>query len=109
MKQPILLITLTAALLVPLTAIHAAEDLEKNFVNLPDSAKASGYWWWLNANVDKEAITRDMDEFSAKGIGSVLLVCSGNWAGPNHVRGPAFLFKANSYTLGRSTISRLGK
>ena len=85
------ILTLTAALLVPLTAIHAAEDLEKNFVNPPDSAKASGYWWWLNANVDKEAITRDMDEFSAKGIGSVLLVCSGNWAGPNHVRGPAFL------------------
>ena len=76
------ILTLTALLLVPLTAIHAAEDLEKNFVNPPDSAKASGYWWWLNANVDKEAITRDMDEFSAKGIGSVLLVCSGNWAGP---------------------------
>jgi hypothetical protein len=107
--KKILLLTLAASLLMPLIAIHAADDLEKNFVNPPDSAKASGYWWWLNANVDKEAITRDMDEFSAKGIGSVLLVCSGNWAGPNHFRGPAFLFKANSYTLGRSTISRLGK
>ena len=85
------ILTLTAALLVPLTAIHAAEDLEKNFVNPPDSAKASGYWWWLNANVDKEAITPDMDEFSAKGIGSVLLVCSSNWGGLNDVRGPAFL------------------
>ena len=68
-----------------------AGDLEKNFVNPPDSAKPSCYWWWLNANVDKEAITRDMDEFRAKGIGSVLLVCSGNWGGPNNVRGPAFL------------------
>ena len=85
------LLTLAALLLMPLTAIHAAGDLEENFVNPPDSAKPSGYWWWLNANVDKEAITRDMDEFSAKGIGSVLLVCSGNWGGPNVVRGPAFL------------------
>ena len=73
------------------SGVLAAGDLEKNFVNPPDSAKPSGYWWWLNANVDREAITRDMDEFSAKGIGSVLLVCSGNWCGPNDVRGPAFL------------------
>lgn len=102
-------ILMAVGLLALGSGVLAAGDLEKNFVNPPDSAKASGYWWWLNANVDKEAITRDMDEFSAKGIGSVLLVCSGNWAGPNHVRGPAFLFKANSYTLGRSTISRLGK
>ena len=68
-----------------------AVELETNFVNPPDWAKPSGYWWWLNANVDKEAITRDMDEFRAKGIGSVLLVCSGNWCGPDDVRGPAFL------------------
>jgi hypothetical protein len=73
------------------SGVLAAGDLEKNFVNPPDAAKPSGYWWWLNANVDREAITRDMEEFSAKGIGSVLLVCSGNWCGPNDVRGPAFL------------------
>jgi len=84
-------LTLAALLLLPLAATHAADDLEKNFVNPPDSAKPSGYWWWLNANVDKEAITRDMDEFSAKGIGSVLLVSTANWGGPNVVRGPAFL------------------
>jgi len=58
MKQPILLLALAASLLAPLAATHAADDLEKNFVNPPDSAKPSGYWWWLNANVDKEAITR---------------------------------------------------
>ena len=66
-------------------------DIEGQFVNPPESAKPSCYWWWLNANVDKEAITRDMDEFRDKGIGSVLVVCSGNWSGPNDVRGPAFL------------------
>jgi hypothetical protein len=91
MKQPILLLALAASLLAPLAATHAAGDLEENFVNPPDSAKPSGYWWWLNANVDKEAITRDMNEFSAKGIGSVLLVSTANWGGPNVVRGPAFL------------------
>jgi hypothetical protein len=84
-------ILMAVGLLALGSGVLAAGDLEKNFVNPPDSAKPSGYWWWLNANVDREAITRDMDEFSAKGTGSVLLVCSGNWGGPNNVRGPAFL------------------
>lgn len=84
-------ILMAVGLLALGSGVLAAGDLEKNFVNPPDSAKPSGYWWWLNANVDREAITRDMEEFSAKGIGSVLLVCSGNWCGPNNVRGPAFL------------------
>jgi hypothetical protein len=95
-KNKKLLLALVAVLaaiqLLPAQATKAGvEDLEKNFSNPPESAKPSCYWWWLNANVDKEAITRDMNEFSAKGIGSVLLVCSGNWCGPNEVRGPAFL------------------
>ena len=80
-------IQLLSAQVVP----PVSDGLEKVFVNPPDSAKPSGYWWWLNANVDKEAITRDMNEFRAKGMGSALLVCSGNWCGPNDVRGPAFL------------------
>ena len=84
-------ILMAVVLLALNSGLLAADDLEKNFANPPDSAKPSGYWWWLNANVDREAITRDMEEFSAKGIGSVLLVCSGNWGGPNDVRGPAFL------------------
>jgi len=69
----------------------AKDKLFEQFTNPPDAAKPSCYWWWLNANVDKEAITRDMGEFSAKGIGSVLLVCSGNWGGSNNALGPAFL------------------
>lgn len=72
------------------TAAQSAAP-EKHFMNPPDSAKPSCYWWWLNANVDKEAITRDVEAFSAKGIGSVLLVSSRNWGGPNVARGPAFL------------------
>ena len=66
-------------------------SLEKAFDNPPESARPSGYWWWLNANVDKDAITRDLENFRDKGMGSVLLVSSGNWSGRMPVRGPAFL------------------
>ena len=66
-------------------------SLEKAFDNPPESARPSGYWWWLNANVDKEAITRDLENFRAKGMGSVLLVSTGNWGGLMPVQGPKFL------------------
>jgi hypothetical protein len=76
--------------------IHAApaDTLSRDFLSPPDEVKPSGYWWWLNGNVDKEAITRDMEEFRAKGMGAVLLVSSGQWGGRMPARGPAFLSDA---------------
>ena len=66
-------------------------SLRESFVDPPDWARPSGYWWWLNANVDKEAITRDLEEFREKGMGAVLLVSSGQWGGRMPANGPAFL------------------
>ena len=71
--------------------IDPGEELSKIFQTPPDSVKPSGYWWWLNGNVDKEAITRDMEEFKAKGMGAVLLVSSGQWGARMPVKGPKFL------------------
>ena len=56
-------------------------DLAKNFVTPPDASKSSCYWWWFNGLVDKEGITRDMDEFRSKGMGEVLLVNSAGGLG----------------------------
>ena len=56
-------------------------DLAKNFVTPPDASKSSCYWWWFNGLVDKEGITRDMDEFKSKGMGEVLLVNSAGGLG----------------------------
>ena len=68
-----------------------AQSLSEIFHTPPDSVKPSGYWWWLNGNVDKEAITRDLEEFKAKGLGAVLLVSSGNFPNPSEFEGNAFL------------------
>lgn len=91
-----ILVTAIAALLCQFAPISDAGDtpagtLSRDFLSPPDSVKPSGYWWWLNGNVDKEAITRDMEEFRAKGMGAVLLVSSGQWGGRMPVKGPAFL------------------
>jgi len=69
-----------------------AEDLAAKFRNPPDSAKPSCFWWWFNSLVDKEGITRDLEEFKAKGMGGVTLVCTGNDYGVEPMpRGPVFL------------------
>ncbi len=54
-----------------------------DFENPPDSAKATGYWWWFNGRMDKAGITRDLEEFKAKGLGGVMIVWSstGNFGG----------------------------
>jgi len=79
-------------LLAPLAALHAqpASDLEKDFVTPPDAAKPRVYWWWLNSLVNKEGITRDLEEYRAKGIGGVLLFDAGMPAGPMPP-GPKFM------------------
>jgi hypothetical protein len=38
------------------------------FANPPRPARLRAYWWWLNGNVTKAAITRDLEEMAAKGF-----------------------------------------
>ena len=69
----------------------SADDLEQGFANPPASAKPSVYWWWLFNRIDKKGITRDLEEFKAKGIGGVNLICTGGYAGDHPLPGVTFL------------------
>ncbi len=53
--------------------------------------KPSVYWWWLFNRVDKKGITRDLEQFKAKGIGGVNLICTGGYAGDHPLPGVKFL------------------
>jgi len=48
-----------------------------NFYAPPDSAKPWAYWWWLNGNVSKVGITRDLEEMERQGINGVLIFQAG--------------------------------
>ena len=50
-----------------------ASDLEKGFADPPNGARLRAYWWWLNGNVTKAAITRDLEEMKAKGFGGAVI------------------------------------
>ncbi len=54
--------------------VLAAEPAD--FQNPPASARATGYGWWFNGHMNKAGITRDLEEFKAKGLGGVMMVCS---------------------------------
>jgi hypothetical protein len=83
-----LLLTSLVVLLSSCRTKPLAGDLEKNFVNPPDSVKPSCYWHWLNDNVDKEGITRDLEEFKAKGMGGATIYPVAGEGVPN---GPKYL------------------
>src|SRR5690606_26331802 len=51
------------------------------------------WWWWLKGNVTPEAITRDLEEMKAKGIGGADIIDAGraNQGGHDQVpHGPDF-------------------
>lgn len=51
----------------------AASNLDQGWANPPLDARLRAYWWWLNGNVTKQAITRDLEEMKAKGFGGALI------------------------------------
>lgn len=54
------------------------EDLVRGFENPPPEARLRSLWKWANSLVTKESITRDLEEFKAKGWGGVLINDGGN-------------------------------
>ncbi len=54
-------------------AVACGTTLEQDFNDPPRDARLRAYWWWLNGNVTREAITRDLEEMKAKGFGGALI------------------------------------
>ena len=79
-----------AVLLIVLCAhVAAADDLEKGFADPPIEARLRAYWWWLNGNVDRAAITKDLEWMKRIGMGGALIFDAGGPAGPTPT-GPLF-------------------
>jgi hypothetical protein len=85
------LVFVVSILLSAKTTIAADENLEQGFANPPAAARPTVYWWWLFNRIDKKGITRDLEEFKAKGIGGVNLICTGGYGGDHAMLGVKFL------------------
>jgi hypothetical protein len=49
------------------------DELEKGFINPPDSVKPWVYWYWISDNNSKEGITKDLEAMARVGIGEALI------------------------------------
>lgn len=51
--------------------------LEAGWRHPPRIARTRVWWWWLNGNVTKQAITRDLEAMKAQGIGGANIIDAG--------------------------------
>lgn len=59
---------------------YAAQDaavMMQEFANPSQQFGVRCWWWWLNSNVTKEAITRDLEAMKAKGFSGALIFDAG--------------------------------
>ncbi len=72
MKTKIILIAL-----VWVACRALATSLESGWQDPPPEARLRAYWWWLNGNVTKASITRDLEQMKAKGFAGAVLIDAG--------------------------------
>jgi hypothetical protein len=73
MKFGIRLSAVLAVLLCGLATVgSAADNLEKEFVSPPDSARPWVYWMFMDDNLTREGITADLEAMKKAGIGGAI-------------------------------------
>lgn len=61
--------------LVPLACTHEhIADLRQSFVNPPDTCRPGVYWYFMDGNIEREAITADLESMREAGIGYVVFL-----------------------------------
>ncbi len=50
------------------------EEIKQCFVNPPESARPGVYWYFMDGNLSKEGMTKDLESMKEKGIGSVVFL-----------------------------------
>jgi hypothetical protein len=61
-----------------------SDPLVREFASPPDEARPWVYWMWMDGNLDRDGITKDLEAMKAAGIGGVI-ICEVNVGVP---RGP---------------------
>lgn len=62
-----------ALLLLVTTGVYAADALVTGWQKPPQSAKPRTWWHWMNGNISKQGITRDLEAMKRVGIGGATI------------------------------------
>ncbi len=85
------LLAVSSFLLTPGAAsAQTADPLATGFVQPPHSAEPKTFWHWINANVTKDGITRDLEAMQKAGVGGVFIFDGSSYmpAGPAAYQSP---------------------
>ena len=71
MKKSILAVTLAifAASAICQENSHQSDSIYKNFLNPPETARLRVWWHWMNGNITKDGIRKDLEWMKRSGIG----------------------------------------
>ncbi len=58
---------------VSLGSVYAAA-LQSDFINPPDSARPGVYWYFMDGNLDREAMTADLESMKKVGLGNLVFL-----------------------------------
>ena len=67
----ILTVCLELCWLLPVTA---KDNLAQSFREPPDSARPGAYWYFMDGNLSREGMTRDLESMKAAGMGHVVFL-----------------------------------
>lgn len=65
------------------------DNLRDEFSNPSQTYGTACWWWWLNGNVDEEAISRDLTEMAGKGFYGAMVIDAGGADSGGHASVPA--------------------
>ena len=69
MKKTRIIIAVFASLIFLIQCSTPSNEMSEEFKNPSGSYRAGAFWCWLNGNMTREGITRDLKEMSEKGMG----------------------------------------
>lgn len=78
-----ILIILFSVLSISAACQHNINTLDEGFRNPPENTKPWVYWYWIDENISKEGITKDLEAMARVGIGQALI----GHVSPGSVRG----------------------
>jgi hypothetical protein len=69
-----LLILSLPVLLFSCSGISSSDSLKEGFISPPDSTRPGVYWYFMDGNIEREGITRDLESMKDAGIGYALFL-----------------------------------
>ena len=78
-----------------------ADELARGFADPPAAARPAAYWAWLNGNVDRAQLTRELEQMKAKGVSKYYIFECG-------AKDPAGVVPAGPQFMGPESLEDIG-